>query len=103
MDHNALSGMHFPAGMADRVRFLFLRNQGLHPRNHLRFDLTRRIFEAQGIVCHQVPIEGETTLAQILTAIQLGDYTSCYLALLYGADPTLIADIVGLKQRMAGS
>jgi glucose/mannose-6-phosphate isomerase len=103
MDHNALSGMHFPAQMADRLRVLFLRNQGLHDRNYLRFDLTQRIFEGRGIVCQPIPIQGESTLAQILTAIQLGDYVSCYLALLYSADPTLIADIIGLKQRMADS
>ncbi len=101
MDHNTLSGIHFPPEMADRVRVLFLRNAGLHPRNQLRLDLTLQIFKEQGITCHQVPIPGESPLAQILSAVQLGDYVSCYLALLYGADPTGIEDIIGLKQRMA--
>ncbi|MCL6480035.1 MAG: bifunctional phosphoglucose/phosphomannose isomerase, partial [Peptococcaceae bacterium] len=39
--------------------------------------------------------------AQILSAVQWGDYVSSYLALLYGADPTLIPEITRLKERMA--
>ncbi|MGD2206154.1 MAG: bifunctional phosphoglucose/phosphomannose isomerase, partial [Anaerolineae bacterium] len=52
MDHNALSGIHYPEEATDSLCALFLSNTGLHPRNQLRLDLTRQIFEAQGIVCH---------------------------------------------------
>jgi len=102
MNHNAVSGIHFPAEMAARMRILFLSNAGLHSRNQLRLDLTRHIFEGRGIVCHQVPIRGESPLAQILSAVQTGDYVSCYLALLYCTDPTAIKDIVGLKFALHG-
>jgi glucose/mannose-6-phosphate isomerase len=101
MNHNALSGIHFPPEMADRVHVLFLRNAGLHPRNQLRLDLTMEILEKQGISCQPVSIPGSSKLAQVLSAIQLGDYVSCYLALLNAVDPTDIQDIIGLKQRMA--
>lgn len=101
MNHNAVSGIHFPAEMAGQTKVLFLSNPGLHPRNRLRLELTQQVFEGQGIVCRQVPIQGESRLAQILGAVQLGDYVSSYLALLNGTDPTAIADIVGLKQRMS--
>lgn len=101
MDHNTLSGLHFPAGAADRLCVLFLTGQGLQPRNRLRLDLTRQILEEQGIVCYQVPVPGGSKLAQILAGVQLGDYVSCYLAALYGADPTPIADIVSLKRLMS--
>jgi glucose/mannose-6-phosphate isomerase len=101
MNHNAVSGIHFPGEMAGRMRVLFLSNPGLHPRNHLRLELTRQVFEEQGIACHAVAVQGKSAVAQILSAIQMGDYTSCYLALLNGTDPTAIGDIAALKQRMS--
>jgi glucose/mannose-6-phosphate isomerase len=101
MNHNAVSGTHFPAEMAGRVLVLFLEGTGLHPRLLLRLDLTRQVFEGMGIACRQVPIRGQSTLAQMLSAIQLGDTISCYLAALNRTDPTAIEDIVQLKKRMS--
>lgn len=101
MDHNALAGLHFPAGAADRFYVLFLTGQGLPQRNRLRLDLTQQILTGQGVACRPVPVPGESKLAQVLMGVQLGDYVSCYLAALYQADPTPIADIVNLKQRMS--
>jgi len=102
MNHNAVSGIHFPPGVAEQMYMLFLTGASVHPRNRLRFERTQEVFEGQGILCRRVEAPGQTTLAQILTAIQLGDYASVYLAALYGTDPTAIDDIVGLKRRMSG-
>jgi len=102
MDHNAVSGIHFPPGAAEQIYMLFLTGAAAHPRNRLRFELTQQVFEGQGILCRRIEAPGQTTLAQVLTAIQLGDYVSVYLAALYGTDPTAIDDIVGLKRRMSG-
>ena len=109
MDHNALSGIHFPAEAGDRCCVLFLAaedaaswsDRGRHARNQLRLDLTQQILESQQIACRRVLVPGRSSLAQILSAVQLGDYVSCYLALLYGTDPTAIQDIIGLKGLMA--
>jgi glucose/mannose-6-phosphate isomerase len=100
MDHNALSGIHFPPEAAGRFRVILLQQASLHPRNALRLDLTQEILEGQGIGCERVLVPGGSELAQILSAVQLGDFASTYLALLYGADPTAIEDIVGLKEQM---
>jgi glucose/mannose-6-phosphate isomerase len=101
MNHNALSGIHFPADMAGHIRVLLLSNRHLHPRTRLRLALTRQILGDAGIACQRVPVPGTAPLAQILGAVQMGDYVSCYRALLDGADPTDIADIASLKQSMA--
>lgn len=44
--------------------------------------------------------EGETTLQKILTAAYVGDFTSVYLGLLQGTDPTPIAGIDVLKAEL---
>ncbi|MFC2023867.1 SIS domain-containing protein [Chloroflexota bacterium] len=100
MNHNALSGIHFPAEAAHWFRVLFLRGTELHQRIELRLDLTQEILGGRGIACQQLRVPGESALAQMLAAVQLGDYTSCYLAFLNGTDPTDISDITGLKQSM---
>jgi glucose/mannose-6-phosphate isomerase len=101
MNHNAVSGIHFPGEAVGCFGVLFLTRTGAHPRNKLRLELTQQIIKGQGVACREVMIRGESTLAQILSAVQLGDYASCYLAMLNGTDPTDIKDIIGLKQRMA--
>jgi len=102
IDHNAASGIHFPPGLAEQMCMIFLAGATTHPRNRLRFELTQQLFEGQSIRCRRIETPGQTTLAQILTAIQLGDYVSVYLAALYDTDPTAIEDIAGLKRRMSG-
>jgi glucose/mannose-6-phosphate isomerase len=101
MDHNALSGLDFPAPAPEWLRLLFLEGEAMHPRNDLRVKLTQEIFEEHGVTCHRVPVPGASPLAQILAGVQIGDYVSVYLALLYGTDPTDIGAIVSLKDRMA--
>ncbi len=101
MDHNALSGIEFPAQAAEWLHVLFLESETMHPRNQLRVDLTEEILGQHGVICHRVPVPGASTLAQILAAVQIGDYASVYLALLYGTDPTEIGAIVTLKGKLA--
>lgn len=102
MNHNALSGTHFPSQATELVRVLLLKAGGLHPRTALRLDMTRQIMEAAGVRCLEVQVAGESPVAQILSAVHLGDYVSTYLSFIYGEDPTTIGDITGLKDRMSG-
>jgi glucose/mannose-6-phosphate isomerase len=45
---------------------------------------------------------GASRLARLFSLVQLGDYTSCYLAVLYGVDPTPVDAIQALKASLAG-
>lgn len=104
MDHNALAGVHFPTEAAQWICALFLHPDAaleVHSRAGRRIELTRQHLQQRGITCHDVPVPGESPLAQILSAVQLGDYMTCYLAFRYGADPTELDDVVQFKQLMA--
>jgi len=48
-----------------------------------------------------VEVRGRLPLARCLSAVCLGDWTSYYLALDYGVDPTPVAAIDDLKRRLA--
>ena len=49
-----------------------------------------------------VAARGESRLARLFSLVQLGDYVSCYLALLYGVDPTPVDAIQTFKANLAG-
>jgi len=101
IDHNVVCGTERPAGFAQSVRGVFLASPLDHPRNGLRREATRRIMEEAGVACRTVSGRGDSPLAQVLTAVLLGDVVSYYLALLYGMDPGAIPAIVRLKEVLA--
>jgi glucose/mannose-6-phosphate isomerase len=79
---------------------LFLRASLNHPRNLLRIKATRQIFMVEGFNTDIVDAQGETRLAQQWTCLHYGDYTSFYLAMAYGVDPTPVDAIESLKVQL---
>jgi len=100
MDHNAVCGTRWPAGLARTVHGIFLRSPYDHPRNQLRLEATRELLVKAGISCRTVAGRGDSPLAQMLTTVLLGDATSYYLAMLYRIDPGAIQAIVTLKEAL---
>lgn len=103
VDHNTLAGTHHPQSRLTDLMAIFLRAPALHPRNRLRTDLTKKTFMLQGIGTDFFDAQGPDRLAQQWTALHYGDYTSYYLAMAYGVDPTPIETIASFKQEMASA
>lgn len=102
MNHNAVVGIEHPDGLLRNVCAIFIASpQFDHPRVALRNQLTYTLFLEHGIMADRFQPRGSSLLAQMLHAIQFGDYVSYYTAIGNGADPTAIAPIVELKSLMA--
>lgn len=101
-DHNTLAGTRNPEAMLSKVAAIFLRAEMDHPRNSLRLDATRQLFMLEGLMTDDVWARGERELAQMWTLLHFGDYVAYYLALMYQVDPTPVAALVALKQKLAG-
>jgi glucose/mannose-6-phosphate isomerase len=100
--HNAIIGYALPEPVAVNTTVVLLHSRDLiHPRVALRYDLTRRLLDAAGIGHQTLPARGRSALAQMMSLVLLGDYTSGYLALLYGVDPTPTTVIDELKAWLA--
>jgi glucose/mannose-6-phosphate isomerase len=99
-DHNALAGLLNPADILARTVTLFLHAPSDHPRNHLRLDLTRHGFTVESLTTDVYEAMGESRLAHIWTALHFGDYTSYYLAMAYGRDPTPVEALEKFKASM---
>jgi glucose/mannose-6-phosphate isomerase len=99
-DHNTLAGLNHPEGALMQMMALFLQAPSNHPRNLLRLDGTREVFITQGINTDVIQAKGESRLAHIWTLLHFGDYTSYYLAMAYGEDPTPVDILTYFKSEL---
>ncbi len=101
MNHNAVVGIEFPKIPIERLIVVFINSTDYdHPRVSLRHRLTADLFAEQGITVEQFEPIGDNPLAQMMHAIQFGDYLSYYTAIAYGVDPAVIAPINKLKKAL---
>ena len=98
-DHNELVGWaEDPA--AKRFAPILLRDPAESDFDRAMLDATRDLLKEKAQV-EEIKAEGPTLLARMLTTLQLGDWTSFYLAILRKVDPTPVAVIGKLKARLA--
>ena len=102
-DHNTLEGMTEPEDIFGGTMNIFLRADQNHPRNELRAEHTRMAVMLAGQNTDTLEAQGDSRLANIWTALHYGDYTSYYLAMAYGLDPTAVPMLVDLKEKMSNS
>ncbi len=100
-NHNVVSGYDNPPAMAERAFVVLLTSDRYHSQVQVRYRVTREVVEGKGVSCQEVAARGTSLLAQMLSSIHFGDYVSCYLAMLYGVDPTPIETISYFKRRLA--
>ena len=66
-----------------------------------RLDFMKTLFEDVAANCIEVHPKGKSRLAKMMYAMCLGDFVSCYLAVLRKVDPTPIDIISELKERLS--
>jgi glucose/mannose-6-phosphate isomerase len=98
-NHNTIVGINFPSELMQRMLALLITSNELdHPRVRLRYEFTYKLCLQNGIMVDRFQPRGRSALAQMLHAIQYGDYLSFYTAMAYSADPTEIVPIIELKK-----
>jgi glucose/mannose-6-phosphate isomerase len=101
MNHNEIVGWEALPDLNERCAAVFLADDGDAPEVTARREVTREILEEAGVTTHEARARGTSPLARALSLVQFGDWTSYYLAMLAGVDPTPIAKIDRLKRAMA--
>ena len=99
MNHNEIVGWGIPEDVTRQCVAIFLCDDADSQKIRKRIDITRTLIaeEAQVIT---VQAQGNSPLARALYLIYVGDFASYYLAILNGVDPTPIARIILLKERL---
>lgn len=98
--HNAIVGSRWPKPVGRHTCVVFLRTPAAPQRTKLRFQVFGELLGKAGVNCLTVDGIGRGALSQILSAVMFGDYTSYYLAMLNGEDPSPATPIDYLKSRL---
>lgn len=101
--HNTIEGIQQPEVEFNHSMAVWLRAPANHPRNILRDEFTRIGTMVQGVNTDFVMAKGDTPLANMWTSLHYGDYTSYYLAMAYGIDPTPTPMLNELKGKMSNA
>jgi glucose/mannose-6-phosphate isomerase len=83
-----------------RMHVVLLRDQEEHPRVARRADVVASLARDRGLEVTSLLAEGSSPFQRIASLINLADYTTTYLALAEGTDPTPVAPIDDLKDAL---
>jgi glucose/mannose-6-phosphate isomerase len=101
LDHNEIVGFGPGAPSADGLAVVGLRTSGEDPRMARRVDASLEVARGAGARVVQAHASGSSPLAQLASAVLLGDFVSVYLGILRGVDPTPVEAIARLKAELA--
>ncbi len=98
-DHNEFEGW---AGSQDTDEFAVVELQSKfdHPKVAKRFELSNKLLKGKMPEPVIIVADGASKIEQILWTVLLGDFTSLYLAILSGIDPTPVELIEKLKKAL---
>lgn len=85
LNHNEMVGFTNPQA---EFFFVMLMDSNDHPQNIKRFKVMKELMEKRGMGVEIVEMEGENVFEKVFVSLCLGDWTSYYMALEYGIDPT---------------
>ena len=100
LNHNAVEGYRLPAADTAPLTVVSLESDRYPPAIRRRAAITRRVLAERSVPTEVVTVAGPNRLAEVLTAVHVGDWTSYYLALLNGVDPTPVPTLEWLKAEL---
>lgn len=102
MNHNALVGLEYPKGLAEKIFVVILESKYDHPRTKLREQITAQILQRRRIPYETVMLQPTGSIyAEMLQMILLGDFVAYYLAILNNVAPEPVEIIAFLKDKLA--
>ncbi len=100
LTHNEIVGWVNPPDLIKDFMVIILRDRADHPRIARRMAVTCDIIKEVAADVIEVWSQGEGLLARVYSLIYIGDFTSFYLAVLNGVDPTPVERINYLKREL---
>ncbi len=100
LDHNEIVGWEGRGEQCKWFTIVLIRDVDEPVEIESRIEISKQIMERAGLVMIDLEAQGTTPLAKMLSTILVGDFTSVYLAILRGADPTPVKTITVLKSTL---
>lgn len=103
LNHNEVVGWSGSRSLSAHVWVVLLRDSQETERITRRIEITKTLLQEHAAGITEVWSQGRSRLARLFSLLYAGDFTSYYLALLHGVDPTPVPMIDLLKERLATS
>jgi len=84
----------------DKLLVIMLRDAGDHPQIRKRMNIVKEHIQSLDVELVEVHSKGAVRLERMFSLIQIGDFTSYYLAVLNEVDPTPVEVIQDLKNAL---
>jgi len=94
LNHNEMVGFTNPQG---KFFIIMLKDKEDNPKNLKRYQATANLLKKRGIDSRVIDMDGDDIFSKMFLSISFADWTSYYLALEYGQDPTPVAMVEELK------
>ena len=95
LNHNEANGFVSPQG---KFVAIMLRDPADHPRNYKRYEVTAQVIREYGTDSEIIDYEDGDIFYKMFSSLLLGGFTSYYLALAYGNDPTPVEIVEKFKK-----
>lgn len=95
LNHNEMVGFTNPQG---KFFIIMLKDPLDNPQNRKRYEAAASLLSIKGTASEILEMQGETVFEKIFSSIALADWTSYYLAILYGQDPTPVDMVEEFKK-----
>jgi glucose/mannose-6-phosphate isomerase len=100
--HNDIVGWSMDPESSKNYSCILFRDhesESIYMAAHLNF--MKKLFEGAAGAVIEIPVSGKKPLAKMMYLMQLGDFVSCYIAILRKIDPTPVNVIIELKEKLA--
>jgi len=101
LDHNEIVGWEGRGEQCKWYSIILIRDVDEPAEIESRIEATKQIMERRGLIIVDLEAQGKSPLAKMLSTIVVGDFTSVYLSVLCGEDPTPVKTITTLKNTLA--
>ncbi len=101
LNHNEIVGWEKAEKLADYFSAVIIRDESEPEHIKQRIEATKELLSGKVAGIYEVVSRGEGRLAKMLSGALIGDFTSVYLAILRGVDPTPVKTISMLKEKIA--
>lgn len=98
LNHNEMVGFTNPQS---NFFIIMLKDSLDNPKNLKRYESTANLLKEKNIESIIINMDGDDFFSKMFLSITLSDWTSYYLALEYGQDPTLVDMVEKLKKILA--
>lgn len=100
INHHLMEGLRFPKSNVTNIVFIFITSMLYDPRVQIRMSVTQKIVEQQDIDTLSIPLKAKTKLEQVFELITLFAFSSFYLSMLEGIDPSPIPFVDQFKEEL---